>query len=77
MATYIKGNTPYIPQIQPFRPDFNFYQRGLAMKQAATDRNRDRLSTLYGSLLNSPMLREKNIKDREQFFDLIDQDIKT
>ena len=76
MATYIPGMTDYIPQIQEFQPDFNFYSKALDMKQGKFDANREQLSNLYGSLLNSPMLRDKNIEERDQFFKVIDQDIK-
>lgn len=76
MATYIPGVTDFIPQIQEFQPDFNFYSKALDMKQGKFDANRERLSNLYGSLLNSPMLRDKNIEERDQFFKIIDQDIK-
>jgi hypothetical protein len=75
MATYLKGVTDYIPQIQEFRPDFNFYTKALQMKQSRYDANHDKLSTLYGSLLNAPMLREQNVEARDQFFKVIEQDI--
>jgi len=75
MATYIPGVTDYIPQIQEFQPDFNFYAQSLQMSQGKYDANHDKLSNLYGSLLNSPMLREKNIEERDAFFKTIDQDI--
>lgn len=75
MATYIQGVTDFIPQIQEFQPDFNFYAKSLQMSQGKYDANHDRLSNLYGSLLNSPMLREKNIDERDAFFKVIDQDI--
>jgi hypothetical protein len=76
MATYIQGVTDYIPQIQQFKPDFNFYSKALQMKQGQYDANHKQLSSLYGSLLNAPMLREGNIEARDQFFKVIDQDIK-
>jgi len=76
MSTYLQGVTDYIPEIQEFKPDFNFYNKSLQMRQSKYDANHDRLSNLYGSLLNSPMLREKNIEERDQFFKVIDQDIK-
>lgn len=75
MSTYIQGVTDFIPQIQEFQPDFNFYAKSLQMSQSKYDANHDRLSNLYGSLLNSPMLREKNIEERDAFFKVIDQDI--
>ena len=75
MATYIQGVTDYIPQIQQFRPDFNFYNKALQMKQGKYDAAHKQLSNLYGSLLNAPMLRDKNVEERDQFFKTIDQDI--
>jgi hypothetical protein len=75
MATYLQGIAPYIPQIQPFSPDFNFYSGVLEFKQKKTDENRKRLSNMYGSLLNAPMMREDNLESREQFFKAINRDI--
>lgn len=75
MATYINGVTDFIPQIQEFQPDFNFYAKSLQMSQSKYDANHEKLSNLYGSLLNAPMLREKNIEARDAFFKVIDQDI--
>lgn len=76
MATYIQGVTDYIPQIQPFRPDFNFLGNILQTKQTRYDSAKRQISDLYGSLLNSPLTKDSNIKRREEFFKAIDQDIK-
>lgn len=75
MATYIQGITGYVPQIQEFRPDLNFYNKALQLKQSKYDAAHEQLSTLYGSLLNAPMLHKDNIEARDQFFKTIDQDI--
>ena len=75
MATYIKGVQDYIPQIQPFTPDFNFYTQAMRFKQNQHDAARDQLSNLYGSLLNAPMSRTDNIEARDKFFKTIKQDI--
>jgi hypothetical protein len=76
MATYLQGVAPYIPEIQPFAPDFTLYSQVLQFKQGRQDAARDQLSTMYGSLLNSPMMREDNIAAKDHFFKVIDQDIK-
>lgn len=68
MATYLQGLTDYIPQIQPFRPDFNFYAYALQTKQSQYEANYEKLSSIYGTLLNSPMLRDVNNKRRDDFF---------
>jgi hypothetical protein len=76
MATYIAGVTDYIPQIQPFQPDLNFYANVMQTKQSRYDAAKKQINNLYGSLLNSPLSRDSNVKRREEFFKAIDQDIK-
>lgn len=76
MAIYISQVEDYIPQIQPFKPDFNFYAGALQMKQGQYDAAYNKLSSVYGTLLNSPMLREGNIAKRDQFFKDADTQIK-
>lgn len=76
MATYIQGVQGYIPQVQPFQPDFNFYAGALQTKQSQYDSAYKQINNLYGSLLNSAMVREGNIQKREELFNMINQDIK-
>lgn len=76
MATYIQGVTDYIPRLQPFRPDFNFYSNILQTKEAQYQAGYEKLSNIYGTLLNSEMLRDNNINRRTEFFNKIDNDIK-
>jgi hypothetical protein len=76
MATYLPGVTDYIPQIQPFVPDFNFYTNALQTKQAQYDAGYEKISGLYGTLLNSEMSRTDNIERRDQFFTNVDNSIK-
>jgi hypothetical protein len=76
MATYLPGVTDYIPQIQPFKPDYNFYANILQTKEAQYKAGYDKLSNIYGTLLNSEMLRDDNINRRTEFFSNIDNQIK-
>ena len=76
MATYISGVTDYVPQFQPFQPDYNFLGNVLQNAQTKYDANYKELSKTYGTLLNSSMLREDNIQQRDEFFKMIDNDIK-
>jgi hypothetical protein len=76
MASYLNGAPQYIPQIQPYQPDLNFLNNLLQTKQSAYDKNYDALSKRYGSLLNAPMMRQDNIQKRQEFFNVIDNDIK-
>ena len=68
MATYLQGVTDYIPQIQPFKPDLNFYNHVLQTKQAQYQQGYDRISGIYGSLLNSPIINKMTDERRNQYF---------
>lgn len=76
MATYIQGLTDYIPQIQPFQPDLNFYGNVMQTRQTRFDAATKKVNDYYGSLLYSPLSRDSNIKRRDEFFKVIDNDIK-
>lgn len=75
MATYLRGVTDYVPHIQPFRPDLNFYQKALESKEAQYKSGYDKISNLYGMMLNSEMTREPDIEKRDKFFNQIQNDI--
>lgn len=76
MATYIQGIQDYIPQIQPFKPDFNFFQSALEQKQQQYQAGYNKISAMYGQLLNSELLRDANKERRDALFTEIDSDIK-
>lgn len=75
MSQYIQGVVDYIPMIQPFQPDFNLFTKVLETKDAQYKAGYDKLSSLYGTLLNSPMSREDNIELRNKFFNDISSQI--
>ena len=75
MATYIQGLTDYIPQIQPFQTDLNFYGNIMQTRQNMYDAAKKKVSDLYGSLLYAPLTGDNNIKRRDEFFKFIDNDI--
>ena len=68
MSQYIQGVVDYIPMIQPFQPDFNLFSKVLETKEAGYKAGYNKLSSLYGTLLNSPLSREDNIELRNKFF---------
>jgi hypothetical protein len=76
MATYLPGVTDYIPQIQRFQPDLNFYNNALQVKQGQFEKGYEQISSIYGSVLNSPMLRDIDNKRRDEFFRQADSNIK-
>ena len=75
MSQYIQGVVDYVPMIQPFQPDLNFFQNVLQLKESQYKAGYDKLSSLYGTLLNSPMSREDNIELRNTFFNDISAQI--
>jgi len=75
MATYIQGVTDYIPQIQPFQPDYNFLGNIMQTRQSRYDSAHKQISSIYGTLLNAPLSRDENINARDQFFKTVDTDI--
>jgi hypothetical protein len=75
MATFIPGITDYIPQIQPFKPDYNFLSGILQTKQSRYDAARKQISETYGALLNAPLTKDENVKRRDDFFKMVDNDI--
>jgi hypothetical protein len=76
MSQYIPGVVDYVPQIQPYKPDLNFYQKVLETKNAQYQEGYNKLSALYGQLLESPMLRSENVELRNKFFNDIGNQIK-
>ncbi len=76
MATYINGVTDYVPEIQQFKPDFNFYQSVLTIKQAKYDQGLQQVSSLYGSALDLDLTREDNQLRKQEFFKDIEGGIK-
>lgn len=76
MSTYIQGVDEYIPQIQQFQPDFNFFANALQYKQSKYDAAREQIADVYNSILNNPMIRQQDLDKREEFFKQIDNDIK-
>lgn len=75
MATYLQGVTDYIPEVQPFQPDLNFYKGIMDTKESQYKAGYDKISNIYGQLINSPLTRDINGKRREQFFNQINNEI--
>lgn len=75
MATYLPGVTDYIPQVQPWQPNYNFYQSALATKQSQYNAGWEKMNSIYNSILNAPMMREQNIAKRDNFFKNIEGEL--
>jgi hypothetical protein len=66
MATYLSGVTDFIPDYQPFQPDYNFYANFLQYKQNQYDTNWKSLSNLYGQYFNAELTNPENIKIKDK-----------
>lgn len=75
MATYLQGVQDFIPQVQPWSPDFNFFQNAMERKQQSYDQGWRKMNSIYSSLLNSPMMREDTSAKRDELFRSIENDI--
>lgn len=67
MASYIPGVTDFIPDIQPFQPDWSTIDRTMRTKQGRYDQNYSALQGTYSGLLNMPQLKQSQINKRDQF----------
>jgi len=76
MATYLQGVTDYIPEIQPFQPDYNFYFNVLQAKQNQYDTNYNKLNNLYGELYNNAVTRDDSNKMKDDYLKKIDFELK-
>jgi hypothetical protein len=68
MATYLQGSGKYIPQIQPYQPDFQFYKSVLDTKNAQYEEGYRKINSVYGTLLNSALTRQDTAEMRDSFF---------
>lgn len=76
MATYLQGVTDFIPDYQPFQPDYNFYANALQAKQTQYDTNWKQLNNLYGQLYSSELTHDTNIKKKDELIKQIDFNLK-
>jgi hypothetical protein len=76
MATFLNGVTDYVTQTNPTQSNLAFDQQALQTKEAAYLAGHKKVNDLYGSLLNSNMSRGENIAARDEFFKMVNQDIK-
>ena len=76
MATYLQGVTDYIPDFQPFQPDYNFYMNVLQTKQNQYDRNYNALNNLYGELYHQRVTRDDSNKMKDDYLKKVDFELK-
>jgi hypothetical protein len=72
MATYLQGVTDYIPQYQPFQPDYNFYNNILQTKQTQYDTNWKALNKMYGQYYHADLTRKDSIEKKDNYLKQIE-----
>ena len=76
MATYLQVVTDFIPDYQPFQPDYNFYANALQTKQTQYDSNWKQLNNLYGQLYGADLTHGQNIEKKDELLKQIDFNLK-
>src|SRR5574344_1751429 len=77
MAGYLQRiDSSFVPQNEYFTPDEKSMQESLMIREQKYQVNKQKLETLYGSLLNSPLTKDVNKDRREKFFTDIKDQIK-
>jgi hypothetical protein len=76
MATYLQSVTDFIPELQPFQPDLNFYANAMQTKQNQYDTNYKAINNLYGELYNADLTHDKNIQKKDQLLKNLDFELK-
>jgi hypothetical protein len=67
MASYIQGVTYYIPDFQPFQPDYNFYSNVLQKKQTQYDTIWKALNKMYGQYYYADLTREDTTAKKDDY----------
>lgn len=76
MATYLQNVTDFIPQLQPFQPDLNFYANVLQTKQTQYDTNWKALNKMYGQYYHADLTRDENVEKKENYLKNIEFNLK-
>lgn len=75
MATFERGVQDQLTAIRPPDDLMQFNAQVLTAGQSQYDQAHQKLSKMYGTILNAGLTREDNILAREEFFKLIQQDL--
>ena len=76
MSTYPQGVSTFIPDYQPYQPDFNFAANALQLKQNQYDQNWQKLNNMYGQLQSAPLSHDESVARRDNTFKRMDFDLK-
>lgn len=75
MSTYPQGVSSFIPDYQPYEPDFNFALNALQLKQTQYDQNWSKLNNIYGQIANAPLSHGESAERRANTLNSINMDL--
>lgn len=67
MATYIPGAKQFVPNVQPFTPDYKFLSNVLQTKETRYDAGYKALNDIYGKVVYADLSRGDTREVRDQF----------
>ena len=67
MATYIPGSKSFLPNYEPFTPDFKFLSNALDARTSKYETNYKQLNDLYGKVVYSDLSRPDTNQIRDQY----------
>ena len=67
MATYIKGADAYLPDIQPFTPDYKFLSQVVNTRTDKYDANFKATNDLYNKVVYADLSRQDTKDRRDQY----------
>jgi hypothetical protein len=76
MSTYLKNVQDKVTAVRPPQTDWQFEAQLLSTRQSRYDAGHKKLTDMYGQILNAGLTRDENIQSREEFFKLIDNDLR-
>jgi hypothetical protein len=76
MPSYLPNVQTYIPQLEPFTPDYKFLQDVLQIRQDRYDTNYKAINDLYGQVVYAPLSRESNKIKRDQYANQLSSKLK-
>ena len=77
MATYVSGVQPYLPDWQPFTPDYKFLSDVLQVRTDRYNTNYKALNDLYSKVVYSDLSRQDTQEARNQYAETLGKQLET
>ena len=74
MATYVPGSETYLPNLEPFTPDYKFLSAVLDVRQDKYNTNWKATNDIYNKVVYADLSRNDTVEQRNQYIEPIDID---